>query len=74
MSHEYSTPTERNMVLHILSEMDPDEVCGILRLSTRELLRAFPKHLESYLKRELALPHDSEDFDSYDDEEDQDKY
>ncbi len=52
-------PTERSMLMDILVEADPEEVCSLLRLTSRDMMLAFPKKLESYIKSELKhLPDD----------------
>lgn len=54
MTNEFFIPTDRSMLVHVLLESDPEEVCSLLRVSSRELLEAFPKRLDSYVQRELT--------------------
>ena len=47
-------PTNREYIIMNLAESDPDEVVDTLRISSRELLEAFPEKLESYLQANVG--------------------
>jgi hypothetical protein len=52
---------QRQRVLDCLSDCDPDELVDLLRISSWELMRAFPERVEAYLEREAHVEDDEED-------------
>jgi len=68
MEIEYSIHTDRGMLIHLLQESDPDEVVNCLRITSTELLLAFPKKLEVYIHSELAGDTKDDDYEEDDTE------
>ena len=63
MTTESYIPTDRTMLMHLIAESDPEEVCSMLRLSSRDLMLAFPKKLDAYISKELSGNNDEDNDD-----------
>jgi len=62
---------DNNELYHLLLEMDPDELVGVLDLSSEEILRAFPRHVEEYIAINNILD-DEFPFDDLEEDDDDD--
>lgn len=51
---------QRQRIMDCLVESDPDELVGILQISSRELILAFPDLVEKYIEDECDVEDDEE--------------